>query len=152
MDDGKVDSFDKFGFLDQNLRIDKGWLTSQTIIQLKFHSNPLFFWKEKLKNRKTLVKVTPIDLTKKNNTDPLLTYESMDNNSLSLDTLDIGSASYDVWPITEICVSIKCVNLLSFFFLCEVLLIDLYILLLLYFYYSFRFINDFGTLFFVPGV
>ncbi|KAK6618959.1 hypothetical protein RUM44_003340 [Polyplax serrata] len=101
---GKIESFDKFGYFDQCCRIDKGWLTSQALIQFKLHSSPLFFWKEKLKNRKTFIKLTPVDLTKKNNAGSILAYESTDNNSLSLDTLEIGSGSNEVWPITEICV------------------------------------------------
>ncbi|EEB13637.1 conserved hypothetical protein [Pediculus humanus corporis] len=104
IDVGKIESFAKFGYFDQCYWVDKGWLTSQTLIQIKFHSHPLFFWKEKLKTRLTFIKLTPVDLTKKNNADSILAYESVDNNSLSLDTLDIGSGSSDAWPITEICV------------------------------------------------
>ncbi|KAL0273690.1 UNVERIFIED_CONTAM: hypothetical protein PYX00_006312 [Menopon gallinae] len=99
----KTAPYDKFGFHDQRYMIDRGWLTSETVIQLKLHSNPIFFWKDKLKDRKPYVKLTPVNLTRKPANDTPQIIDLMDNNSLSLDTLDIGG-SHEMWSVTEICV------------------------------------------------
>ena len=44
-------------------RTDIGWLTGQTEIQLRFHSNALHIWSSKLRNKSLSLKVSPIDLT-----------------------------------------------------------------------------------------
>jgi hypothetical protein len=44
-------------------RTDIGWLTGQSEIQLRFHSNALHIWSTKLRNKTLSLKVSPIDLT-----------------------------------------------------------------------------------------
>lgn len=96
---------EKFGYFNHSYLIDRGWLTTETVIQFKLHSNPIHFWKEKLKNRKPYVKLTPVNLTKRTNSDSSQVFDALDNNSLSLDTLDIGGTSDATqWAITEIAV------------------------------------------------
>lgn len=47
-----------FGVVDGKLKLDKGWLINETILQLKFFNNP-FNLKERVKNRLLYVKVMP---------------------------------------------------------------------------------------------
>ncbi|CAF0779734.1 unnamed protein product [Adineta ricciae] len=51
-----------FGCYKGECRTDIGWLTGQTEIQLRFHSNALQIWSTKLRNSKLSLKVSPIDL------------------------------------------------------------------------------------------
>lgn len=48
---------DTFGYNDGIEKIDRGWLTTETLIQFKFFNNP-FNLKQKMKNRLLLVKVS----------------------------------------------------------------------------------------------
>lgn len=45
------------------VRVDVGWLTGQSEIQLRFHSNALQIWSTKLRDKTFSLKVSPIDLT-----------------------------------------------------------------------------------------
>ncbi|XP_065355349.1 glycerophosphocholine phosphodiesterase GPCPD1 [Calliphora vicina] len=54
-------SADVFGVVDGCERVDRGWLTSETIVQLKFFNAP-FSWKQRMKRRLMHVKVTPMNL------------------------------------------------------------------------------------------
>ncbi|CAF0761705.1 unnamed protein product [Didymodactylos carnosus] len=62
-----IDSTDEFpaifGTYKGICRIDIGWLTGQTEIQLRFHSNYMHIWSAKLRNNKFSLKVSPIDLS-----------------------------------------------------------------------------------------
>lgn len=49
-----------FGRYRGETRTDIGWLTGQTEIQLRFHSNALQIWSPKLRNCKISLKVSPI--------------------------------------------------------------------------------------------
>ena len=49
-----------FGCYKGECRTDIGWLTGQTEIQLRFHSNALQIWSTKLRNSKLSLKVSPI--------------------------------------------------------------------------------------------
>lgn len=53
------DVIDNFGIIDGVEKIDKGWLTNETILQLKFFNNP-FALKDKIKNRLLYIKVTDL--------------------------------------------------------------------------------------------
>lgn len=50
---------DTLGDIDGSIKLDRGWLTSETIIQFKFFDNP-FLVKERIKNRLLYVKVSMI--------------------------------------------------------------------------------------------
>ncbi|XP_017484738.1 PREDICTED: glycerophosphocholine phosphodiesterase GPCPD1 [Rhagoletis zephyria] len=43
-------------------KVDRGWVTAETIVQLKFFNAP-FTWKQRMKRRLIYVKVTPMNLT-----------------------------------------------------------------------------------------
>lgn len=48
---------DTFGIVGVSQKVDKGWLTNETILQFKFFNNP-FNLKERIKNRLLYVKVS----------------------------------------------------------------------------------------------
>lgn len=52
---------DVFGVVDGKERVDRGWLTSETIVQLKYFNAP-FTWKQRMKKRLMYVKITPMNL------------------------------------------------------------------------------------------
>jgi glycerophosphocholine phosphodiesterase GPCPD1 len=52
---------DTFGIVNGVEKIDKGWLVNETIFQFKFFNNP-FLLKDRIKKRKILVKITPLNL------------------------------------------------------------------------------------------
>ncbi|KAJ6648292.1 Glycerophosphocholine phosphodiesterase GPCPD1 [Pseudolycoriella hygida] len=70
---------DTFGEIDGLLKVDCGWLTTETVIQFKFFNNP-FHLKQKLRNRTLFVKLTPMNLRTSNETSLSL------DDSLSSDT------------------------------------------------------------------
>ena len=41
-----------FGEYDDTKSIDMGWLTTETLVQLKLSNNPIKFWKNKLEKKK----------------------------------------------------------------------------------------------------
>lgn len=64
IDDQLQDEFPAiFGYYQGVNRTDIGWLTGQSEIQLRFHSNPLQIWSSKLRNSKISIKVSPIGKT-----------------------------------------------------------------------------------------
>lgn len=50
---------DHFGIIDGVEKVDKGWLTNETVLQFKFYNNP-FLLKDRIKNRLLYVKVRNI--------------------------------------------------------------------------------------------
>lgn len=52
---------DIFGDVGGVRKVDRGWLSSETIVQLKFFNSP-FSWKQTMKRRLMYVKVTPMNL------------------------------------------------------------------------------------------
>ncbi|XP_014259991.1 glycerophosphocholine phosphodiesterase GPCPD1-like isoform X2 [Cimex lectularius] len=87
------------GFYDNKEKLDRGWLTTETAIQLKLFGEHLQIWKSKLKDKDIFIKVTPINLSRANS----LTQPEMADDGLSLETMDISDKK-EGWPITEIAV------------------------------------------------
>ncbi|XP_055643913.1 glycerophosphocholine phosphodiesterase GPCPD1 isoform X2 [Toxorhynchites rutilus septentrionalis] len=88
---------DTLGDIDGSVRLDKGWLTTETIIQFKFFDNP-FLLKERIKNRLLYVKITPMNLrinAENQNITTLL------EESLSSDTRDNGT-EHQGYAFTEV--------------------------------------------------
>uniref|UniRef100_A0A1I8Q894 GP-PDE domain-containing protein n=1 Tax=Stomoxys calcitrans TaxID=35570 RepID=A0A1I8Q894_STOCA len=52
---------DVFGVVNGVEKVDRGWLSSETIVQLKFFNAP-FSWKQRMKKRLMYIKVTPMNL------------------------------------------------------------------------------------------
>lgn len=81
-------SYDEFGIVNGLEKVDRGWLSSETIVQLKFFNAP-FSWKQNLKPRLLYVKVTPINIiipnsNENSSTCPVLSLD----DSISSDTHD----------------------------------------------------------------
>ncbi|XP_054742278.1 glycerophosphocholine phosphodiesterase GPCPD1 [Anastrepha obliqua] len=72
-----------YGYVDGAEKVDRGWVTSETIVQLKFFNAP-FTWKQRMKRRLIYVKVTPMNLTMPSGSGALSPLE----DSLSNDTHD----------------------------------------------------------------
>uniref|UniRef100_A0A034V600 Glycerophosphocholine phosphodiesterase GPCPD1 n=1 Tax=Bactrocera dorsalis TaxID=27457 RepID=A0A034V600_BACDO len=53
---------EEYGYVNGVEKVDRGWVTSETIVQLKFFNAP-FTWKQRMKRRLIFVKVTPMNLT-----------------------------------------------------------------------------------------
>lgn len=77
-----------FGSLEGKERVDRGWLTSETLLQLKFFHAP-FTWKQRMKRRLLYVKVTPMNLKIPSAGDSMAPHSfSAFEDSLSSDTHD----------------------------------------------------------------
>ncbi|XP_055539673.1 glycerophosphocholine phosphodiesterase GPCPD1 [Wyeomyia smithii] len=76
---------DTLGDIEGSVKLDKGWLTTETIIQFKFFNNP-FSVKERIKNRLLYVKITPMNLRINAESHHLTSLEE----SLSNDTRENG--------------------------------------------------------------
>ncbi|KFM81137.1 Glycerophosphocholine phosphodiesterase GPCPD1, partial [Stegodyphus mimosarum] len=62
--DGKCD-MDVFGFQGDTESIAHGWLTCETIVQLKMFNNPITIWKRRYRDKPVSVHVSTIDITRK---------------------------------------------------------------------------------------
>ena len=97
-------SVDEFGHFDHYQRVDRGWLTTQTVVQLKLFNNPIQMWKTKLQGVKLFIKVTPVNLSRSNSSaESIHIGENNLDESLGIDTQD-GPQPTENWPITEIAV------------------------------------------------
>ncbi|KAJ4441238.1 hypothetical protein ANN_11089 [Periplaneta americana] len=95
---------DIFGLYDSGKMIDRGWLTSETVVQFKLVEDAIQLWKQKFQGREVYVKLTPMLLSRKK-TFPEFT-PSSDVFEESMDTQDVAEP-LDRWPITEISVMNK---------------------------------------------
>ncbi|CAH0557778.1 unnamed protein product [Brassicogethes aeneus] len=86
-DESSEDNIDIYGDFsnDGDLKIDRGWLIKETIVQLKLCNDPLTLWRPKYSNRTLFIKVTPVNL-QRNNIKTSLS-EALEE-SLSTDTQD----------------------------------------------------------------
>nr|XP_018898262.1 PREDICTED: glycerophosphocholine phosphodiesterase GPCPD1 [Bemisia tabaci] len=93
-----------FGSYDGQMVLEKGWLTSETVVQFKLYNNPIHLWKKKLQNRKIHVKVTPVNLNRGGSVDlDNSQSESCQDEGLSIETMDLNDKTTN-WPITEVAV------------------------------------------------
>ncbi|EDV99171.1 glycerophosphocholine phosphodiesterase GPCPD1 [Drosophila grimshawi] len=61
LDEQPVQCQDTFGCVQGKRKVDRGWLTKEALVQLKFFYAP-FTWKQRMKRRLVYVKVTPMNL------------------------------------------------------------------------------------------
>ncbi|KAK7872401.1 hypothetical protein R5R35_007014 [Gryllus longicercus] len=92
---------DIFGSVQSITSIERGWLTSETVIQLKLFNNPLQLWKKRYEGKKISLKVTPVNLARNRSSETVLPFS--ENIDESMDTHDQVDAP-EVWPLTEIAV------------------------------------------------
>lgn len=55
---------DTFGDYDNFIRIERGWLTQESVVQLQLFNNPLTLWKSRFSERLVYIKVTPVSITR----------------------------------------------------------------------------------------
>uniref|UniRef100_A0AAG5CWB2 GP-PDE domain-containing protein n=1 Tax=Anopheles atroparvus TaxID=41427 RepID=A0AAG5CWB2_ANOAO len=89
---------DTLGDIDGNIKLDKGWLTSETIFQFKFFDNP-FLLKDRVKNRLLYVKITTMNLRLNAESQNL---SSLMEESLSNDTRENGIESSTAYSFIEV--------------------------------------------------
>ena len=79
--------------------IQRGWLTSETVVQLKFlGEKALNIWKKRHKGKDFYIKVTPVKADRQNPED------SFSDDSQSMD-LNGTRETFQRWPILEVAVS-----------------------------------------------
>ncbi|KYQ47374.1 Putative glycerophosphocholine phosphodiesterase GPCPD1 [Trachymyrmex zeteki] len=89
---------DKFGYHNNYCKIERGWLTDETVIQFKLFNNPVKLWKNRLQNKKIHIKMTPVNLVRHNSLELQQFGGDCIDDSLSMDTQDI----VDQPPFTSI--------------------------------------------------
>lgn len=72
--------FDTFGDFNGVIKVDRGWLTNQTILQFKFFNNP-FTMKESKKNKLLYIKLTAMNLRINAESQNLTGEESLSNDT-----------------------------------------------------------------------
>ncbi|XP_063972976.1 glycerophosphocholine phosphodiesterase GPCPD1-like isoform X1 [Diachasmimorpha longicaudata] len=93
---------EKFGYHNGYCKIERGWLTDETVIQFKLFNNPIKLWKNRLQNKKLYIKMTPVNLVRHSSVEmPQFAGECVED-SLSMDTQDI--VDQPAFSITEISV------------------------------------------------
>ncbi|CAH1391360.1 unnamed protein product [Nezara viridula] len=94
------EEIETMGFYDNKERIDRGWLTTETAVQLKLFNSNLNIWKSKLKGKPMNIKITLINLSRANSISQEV---NQADECLSLETMDL-SDKIDNWPVIEIAV------------------------------------------------
>ncbi|CAD6227564.1 GSCOCG00001248001-RA-CDS [Cotesia congregata] len=93
---------EKFGYYNGYYKVERGWLTDETVMQFKLFNNPIKIWKNRLQNKKLYIKMTPVNLVRHSSLElQQFTGECVDD-SLSMDTQDI--VDQPAFSITEISV------------------------------------------------
>ncbi|XP_076383973.1 glycerophosphocholine phosphodiesterase GPCPD1 isoform X2 [Megalopta genalis] len=93
---------DSFGYYNGYSKIERGWLTDETVIQFKLFDNPIKLWKNRLQNRKLHIKMTPVNLVRHNSLELQQFGGDCVDDSLSVDTQDV--VDQPAFSVTEIAV------------------------------------------------
>ncbi|XP_049962737.1 glycerophosphocholine phosphodiesterase GPCPD1-like [Schistocerca serialis cubense] len=88
-----------FGFHDDYSMVDRGWLTSETVIQFKIFNSALQFCRRKYLDKKAYIKITPVIISMPPVANSASFSDSLDE---SMDTHENGQDN--IWPITEVAV------------------------------------------------
>lgn len=88
---------DQFGYIDaMNYDVQGGWMTHETIVQLKLYNMPVQIWKRKYAGKHFRLKMTAIDLRRHDSE------SAMDEDSTN--EVNDTSPTGLTWPITELAV------------------------------------------------
>ncbi|XP_015189141.1 PREDICTED: glycerophosphocholine phosphodiesterase GPCPD1-like isoform X2 [Polistes dominula] len=90
-----------FGCYNGYCKIERGWLTDETVIQFKLFYNPIKLWKQRLQNKVVHIKMTPVNLIRQHSLELQQFGNECIDDSLSMDTQDIDQSAFS---ITEIAV------------------------------------------------
>ncbi|KAF5298403.1 hypothetical protein FQR65_LT01181 [Abscondita terminalis] len=75
-----------YGDVDNCYRIDRGWITKETVVQFKLFKSPVL-WRPRYTNRSVFIKITPLNLNRYHLNPPSSIAEALEE-SLSIDTQD----------------------------------------------------------------
>lgn len=87
-----TDEADTYGLYNLIEKFERGWITKETIVQIKIFKNALSLWRPRYQNRPVHLKVTPINLNRHNTNFPKNLAEALEE-SLSTDTQDAQDSS-----------------------------------------------------------
>ncbi|XP_013781830.1 glycerophosphocholine phosphodiesterase GPCPD1-like [Limulus polyphemus] len=87
---------DVFGCYDGQEKIQQGWLTEETVVQLKLYNNSITIWKGKYRNVSFSVHVSPVDLGKRESEVNIHREDSEQESHM-----EFGRSN---WPVIEIAV------------------------------------------------
>lgn len=96
---GKLSSYDTFGELDGQRKVDRGWLTTETIVQFVFFKNP-FLFNERIRNKRVYAKVTPMNLRVSSEAQDITAFLE---DSLSNDTHDTHGDPLPAFAFVDVC-------------------------------------------------
>lgn len=68
LEDAGERPMEQFGFFDGKWKVENGWLTAESVVQLKFYNNPIQIWKRRFAEKHFCIKVTPVDLERRDST------------------------------------------------------------------------------------
>ncbi|PRD32523.1 UNVERIFIED_CONTAM: Glycerophosphocholine phosphodiesterase GPCPD1 [Trichonephila clavipes] len=91
--DGKGD-LDVFGYQGDSECIAKGWLTSETVVQLKMFNSPVTIWKRRYRDKRVSIHVSTIDITRKDSVTDII---GMEEDSTLTEGINTRG-----WPIVEV--------------------------------------------------
>lgn len=94
---GEPKPLEKFGYIDDIWKVESGWLTAESVVQLKFYNNPIQIWKRRYANSQFHIKVTPVDLERRDSA------YMMEEDSTEDDHNEHLKHSI-VWPFVEVSV------------------------------------------------
>ncbi|XP_020292352.1 glycerophosphocholine phosphodiesterase GPCPD1 isoform X1 [Pseudomyrmex gracilis] len=80
---------DIFSYHNNYRKVERGWLTDETVIQFKVFNNPIKLWKHRLQNKEVHIKMTPVNLVRHNSLELQQFGGDCVDDSLSMDTQDI---------------------------------------------------------------
>lgn len=95
------DEVDIYGLNQSVEKFERGWITNETIVQIKIFKNALSLWRPRYENRPVYLKVTPINLNKHKTSYPKTLADALEE-SLSTDTQDAEDNSLHAY--TEVAV------------------------------------------------
>ncbi|GFY75003.1 glycerophosphocholine phosphodiesterase GPCPD1 [Trichonephila inaurata madagascariensis] len=91
--DGKGD-LDVFGYQGDSECVAKGWLTSETVVQLKMFNSPVTIWKRRYRDKRVSIHVSTIDITRKDSVTDII---GMEEDSTLTEGINTRG-----WPIVEV--------------------------------------------------
>lgn len=97
-----------FGIYGGGTRVDQGWLVKDSVVQFKLcssniYSDPVILWKKKYSEKKVFCKITPVDITSSNSTEPLKNGHMHDTTDTTEHGIgDLRENAKGLWPIMEV--------------------------------------------------
>lgn len=97
-----------FGEFEGYTKIERGWLTKESVVQFKLYNNPLTLFRPKFASRTVYIKVTPVNLIRHTSDRPTSMAEALEE-SLSTDTQDVGEPPKFAHTVVASLTSSSCV-------------------------------------------